>query len=298
MKTISIIIILASLDLYAFAANQPEDGFYLRILKDDTAKQYQDQDGLKFLLGEKQNLKIQSCEIISNNNENTMFHLSLTIPYEEKISSAWHVLFVGGIAYRQTGSGSSNKEILMMGFNIAGQENIKQVSKYLNIPVHYRKHPQHNLLVKFTPAKEQYDAGEEVTAILRIKNVGDKAIKFVKGGRNRAARDNQYIFNAYLKGKQVPDIGTNFHMGGLSVSPTLKPGEMFEDEISLSKWFSFNEPGAYEIHGSYYLDFQDPDSKIYRTIWQDCASADFTVKVEEAGSSGQAFLTTIRNHKD
>ena len=296
MKTISTIIILASLDLYAFAANQPEDGFYLRLLKAEAATEFQDQDRFKFLLGEKQNLKIQSCEIISNNNENTQFHLSVMMPYDEKVWSSSHVLFVAGTAYRQRGSGASKKETMSMGFNIAGEENAKQVSKYLNTPVHYRKHPGYNLLVTFTPTKAQFNIGEEVTAKLRIRNVGDKAIKFIKDGRNRAARDIQYIFNAYFNGKQVPDIGTNFHMGGLSVSPTLKPGEMFEDEISLSKWFSFGEPGAYEIHGSYYLDFQDPDSKTYRTIWQNYASADFTVIVEEAGSSGQAFLTTIRNH--
>ncbi len=274
MKTISTII-LVSLNVCAFAANQPKDGFYLRIWKDGIALPYQDQDGIKFQLGEQQTFKVQNCEITSSNNENTRFHLSVTIPNEEKNSSPFYVLFVGGTAYRQTGANLSDKKIFMLGFNIKGQENAKQVSKYLNTPIHYCQHPQYNLLVTFTPTKEQYKVGDEVTVTLRIKNVGDKAIKFRRGGLNRAS----YIFNAYLNGKQVPDIGINVLKGnGLSGAPSIKPGEVFEDKASLNKWFSFSEAGVYEIHGSYHLDFWDNSD---RTIWQDYASADFIVRISK-----------------
>jgi len=264
---------------------QPEDGFYLRAIDNNDTYEYQSQDGTKFLLGEKQILKIEQCEITSSNNENTQFYLSVKMPYDDKVNSSWNVLFVGGTAYRQSSSGSSKNETMSKGFRISGAENAKQVSKYLNTPIHYRKHPQYNMLVTFNTTKEEFNIGEEVTAILRIKNVGDKAFTFQKGGRNRAIRDNQYLFTAFFRGNHVPDIGTNSHMGGISTDRTIKPGDIFEDEISLSKWFSFNQAGAYEIHGSYYLDFKNPDTKSYITIWQDYASADFTIKIIEKNSN-------------
>jgi hypothetical protein len=261
--------------------DQPEDGFYLLALDNNVSQEYQSQDGTKFSLGEKQTLNIQGCEITSSNNENTQFYLSVGMPYDDKVHSSWNVLFVEGTSYRQSISFSSKNETMSKGFKISGEENAKQVSKYLNTPIQYRKHPQHNLLVTFTPTKEEFIIGDEVTATLRIKNVGDKAFKFQKGGRNRALRDNQYIFTAYFGGSQVSDIGTNNHLGGLAVTCIIKPEEVFEDKISLSKWFSFNEAGTYDIHGSYYLDFQDAVINHYRTIWQDYASADFTVKIKE-----------------
>ena len=41
------------------------------------------------------------------------------------------------------------------------------------------------------------------------------------------------------------------------------------------------EAGVYEIHGSYYLDFQDPADDSWKTIWEDYATADFVVTIKE-----------------
>ena len=51
--------------------------------------------------------------------------------------------------------------------------------------------------------------------------------------------------------------------------------------ISLSKWFSFDKAGTYDIHGSYYLDFQDPGADSWRTLWEDYVSADCLLTVKE-----------------
>jgi hypothetical protein len=61
----------------------------------------------------------------------------------------------------------------------------------------------------------------------------------------------------------------------------LKPGDVFEDVISLSKWFPFDKAGTYEIHGSYYLDFHDPGAEWWRTVWEDYVSADFLVTIKQ-----------------
>jgi len=44
----------------------------------------------------------------------------------------------------------------------------------------------------------------------------------------------------------------------------------------------FHPSGTYEVHGSYYLEFNDPDTKSWRTIWEDNVSADFRVGIKEA----------------
>lgn len=82
------------------------------------------------------------------------------------------------------------------------------------------------------------------------------------------------------QGKQVEDIGTSYHNGGMATRRVLKPGDAFEDTISLSKGFPFAAPGMHEVHGSYYLAFKDPETDSGETIWEDYASADFMVTVE------------------
>ena len=279
MKTLVATVLLLVI-FYAVGEAQPGDGFYLRA-EGEPAPWIESQDRQRLFLGARQQLRIQKAEIFSQNNANDKFHLYLTIPYDEKLGPSSYILIVGGTAYTQSGSGASQNETSSLSFYILEEENAKQVSRYMKTPVVYRGHPGHNLRISFTPTKQEFRVGEEVTATLRIANVGANTISFMKGGRNRAARDNQYVFSARYNGKQVDDIGTSFHFGGLAFRRVLKPGEVFEDKISLSKWFAFDKAGMYEIHGSYYLDFNDPDAATWRTIWEDYASADFIVTIKE-----------------
>ena len=104
----------------------------------------------------------------------------------------------------------------------------------------------------------------------------------MQGGAYRGStRDNQYDFSARLLGVQIPDIGTNSHFGGLAVAHILKPGEEFKDAVSLSKWFAFDRAGLYELHGTYQLQFVEPDAESFRMIWTDYASGDFVVQIDD-----------------
>jgi hypothetical protein len=281
----------------ALGADQPGDGIYLWS-KDGSAPPITSQAGKKLFLGARQDLKIQSRDLSSRNNANTRFDLSLTLPYDKNIGPSSYILIVSGTAFEQIASGAtqedaSQEKTSSISFRISGEKSAQQVSQYLKTPIVYRKHPRHNLLVSFTPTKQEFGIGDEVTATLRITNVGTNTISFLQGGRNRAARDNQYIFCARYKLQQVEDIGTSGHFGGLGIWRVLKPGEVFEDKISLSKWFSFDKAGTYEVHGSYYLDFNDPDDDSRRTIWEDYVSADFivTIKKQEESSNKKAEAT-------
>ena len=75
------------------------------------------------------------------------------------------------------------------------------------------------------------------------------------------------------------DVGTASHLGGISVRVVLGPGEAFTDEVDLGGWFALQEAGAYAVHGSYFLDFLDPHTGA--TVWEDWATADCEVRIEE-----------------
>jgi hypothetical protein len=272
--------ILLLISTSALRALQPEDGIYLRSL-DDSAPSVMGQDGHKLFLGARQNLKIRKSGLFSQNNANTRFSLDVSVPYDERIGPSSYILIVAGTAYRQTSGGSSQKQVSSLYFHISGEENAKRISEYVKTPVLYRRHPHHALLVSFIPSSQDFSVGDEVTATLQIANVGTNTFAFMKGGRNRAARDNQYVFSARFGGKQVEDIGTSYHHGGLAAKRVLKPGDIFEDSISLSHWFEFGEVGMYEIYGSYYLGFVDPDDDSFRTVWEDYVSDVFHVSIKK-----------------
>src|SRR5215471_8425154 len=259
---------------------QAENGIYERS-QDSSGALVKAQDGQDVRLGKRATLQILKTELFSQNKENTQFSLSVTIPYDPGLGPSSYILFLDGTGYRQGGAGSSQRDTSSASFYVMGDDNAKQIAKYFGTSVRYRRHPGYKLQVSFLPAKQEFDAGEEVIVTLRITNVGTKAIAFMQGGRNRAARDNQYIFSARYQGKQVEDIGTSYHFGGMSVRRVLESSEVFEAKVSLNKWFLFKEAGLYEIHGSYYLDFLDPEDDSWRIIWEDYASADFVVTIKE-----------------
>jgi hypothetical protein len=264
-------------------AAEADDGIYVRSPV-TSARMIKAQDGSELGLGEQRTLEIRKAELSSQDNANTRFHLYLTVPYDANLDPSSYVLVVGGTGYQLSGSGSSQNESSSLSFYVSGDEKTKQVAKHFGIPLRYRQHPGHLFQIDFAPTKQEFEIGEDVTVNLRITNVGTNAVSFMKGGRNRAARDNQYVFNARYGGKQVEDIGTSYHFGGLAVKRVLKPGETFEDAISLKKWFSFESAGIYEVHGSYYLDFNDPVDASWKTIWEDYVSADFIVRVKAASN--------------
>jgi hypothetical protein len=60
---------------------------------------------------------------------------------------------------------------------------------------------------------------------------------------------------------------------------TLKAGEVFTDTVDLSKWFSFDKKGHYDVLGSYSMDFVIPEN--LRLIWSDYVSAGFVVTIDQ-----------------
>lgn len=257
-----------------------ENGIYVNS-RDASAPLIKMQDGTELHLGAKWLTPVQESQLSSQGNANTNFYLQLTTAYIPDLDSSGCILVIDGTAYRQRGSGSSQNKTSSLDFDIQGDEQAKQVAKYFGTKIIYRRHPQHNLRVEFKPSKSEYLSGEKVMVTLEISNVGTNTISFQRGGRNRASRDNQYMFLAYQGGKQVEDIGQNYHFGGLSTARQLKGGETFTDSIDLNLWFRLEKPGYYQVLGSYYLNFYDPVSRDFRGIWDDYATGEFGFTIKD-----------------
>ena len=264
----------------AALADPPTDGFYLTS-KDASAPSVMTQDGQKRSLGRRVEFNAPPTKIFSADNANTQFGFTIVVPRELYVETSGYVLVVANRSYLQSGSGRS-PDVYTLDFSFSGADDALAVSRYLNAPIVYHRHPGQQLLVSFTRAKTSFHVGDDVPVTFSIKNVGANAIAFSKGGAYRgASRDNQYSFSARLWSKQVPDIGSSNHFGGLAGRIVLKPGEVFEDHVDLKKWFAFDKPGTYEVLGSYSMRYFDPDGDAFRTIWSDYVTGAFVVTIEK-----------------
>ena len=257
-----------------------DDGFYA-ISQDGTAPLVLTQTGKELRLGEKVDLPVTEAWLSSKRNDNKEFYLLIEMPYEAAPEgSPWHLLLVvGGKVYEQTSSGSSGRKTSSLGLEILSAMDAREVAKRFSIQPRYRVHPGHRLLIEFVPKKKEFAKKESVLVAFRLTNLGDNTIAFTQGGMNRAKRDNQYSFVGSYRGKQMQDIGTDVHFGGQAQSRILGPGESLDDEVDLSKWFRFTESGTYQIVGSYYMRFLDRNDKRHVTVWQDYATAAFSIKI-------------------
>ena len=102
------------------------------------------------------------------------------------------------------------------------------------------KHPGHQMLVEFIPAKAEFSLGEAITVYLHITNVGDHPYAFIEGGRQRGSRDNQFAFSAEFYDKMLPDIGNPVNFGGLGFPVAVKPGRTKEISIDLTSLVQFS----------------------------------------------------------
>ncbi len=246
-------------------------------------------DGSTIWLGAKSEIQILKAHIFSGNNENTSFQVYLdTSDYavDPKTGAMINavVLRIGERAYVSKGGGGKTGLYNSMMFQIPSQEEAEIAAKALSTECILRTPPGYKFLARFVPTQAEFNAGEPVRVKFSIKNLDDRTMVFQKGGAQRGARDNQYGFRAMLFGRPVPDTGDAMNFGGMSMLVKLEPGKEFADEVDLRKWFSFEKPGSYYIHGFYSLTFY-PDEKIdsmaeWNLVWSDYAAADFEIVVK------------------
>jgi hypothetical protein len=195
-------------------------------------------------------------------------------------------LCAGHLAYVPNGWSSSGGHNNSMNFVIAGESEAKAVAKSLSADCVLRSPPGYKYLTQFIPTQREFRTNDPIIVKLEIKNLDDRTFAFQRGGQQRGARDNQYGFHAMFNGtKSVADVGDPVNFGGLCTTQILEPGKAFEEKEDLRKWFAFDKPGTYYIHGSYELAFyqlvkSDKSAMPWNVLWVEYASADFQVVIK------------------
>ncbi len=261
--------------------SQVVDGIYVTSY-DQALPSVLAQNGRTYQIGERLDISSAEVSLHSNTNANDSFYLRLKFPYDPSLREKQYLLVLDECGYYISGGGGTRDVHTDISATIDGVEAKDAIAQYFDCPVTYKKHPGHQLLVSFESDKKVYALGEEIVVTLKLTNVGQKPVAFMKGGRNRAARNTQFLFSGF-HGLDQPliDIGTNQNWGGFASPVTLQPGEVFEDEVNLSKWFELSQPGYYSIHASYFLEFVEPSNADLEFIWQDYVSGDFMFSVAE-----------------
>jgi hypothetical protein len=239
----SILLLPGCLALFAasLAANsfgQISNGFYTAS-DDASAPASTHEFGGPVRLGPQHKVEVLNASLLSEDNANTRFELSVNVDGGKDDVTNITILAVEGKTYTRRGWGRAAQKVWLM-FPVMGAGNAADVAAYFGVPVHYRKNPGDDLSVTFTPSKSAFESGniqigEQVEVTLRIKNAGTNTIAFQVGGRNQARRDNQYSFSAEFNGKPVLDIGSSVNFGGLLQDKVLKPGEIFTNTVALNK---------------------------------------------------------------
>jgi hypothetical protein len=253
---------LLALPGLAFIPQGPADGFYLR--------------GADGQPGGPVRYEVDEAEVISQNNLNTWFraHFS-TVEVANPVAT---ILFVGGHRFDVQHAGGTVGATSGHVIDVGSVEGARAVAAFFGTRLHLREHPGYRLNTTFAAVKEAFEPGENATLRMTITNVGTTTVRFMVGGRNRGARDNSFAFSLIHNNRGVPDTGNPSHLGGLSSSHVLAPGEQFEREVDLSLWFDTTAPGLYHGTGSLSVRFVAGD-RLDRgraaTLWEDVLAGEF-----------------------
>lgn len=116
----------------ASAAEVIADGLY-RLAKGAPSPALRSVDGEAPFIGERQEVEVRAEWFLSTNNANTEFSLGVVTPGTKAEPVPDHVLVVDGVAYPNTSGDSAS-----LGFQISGEANARQVSRYLGFPIALR----------------------------------------------------------------------------------------------------------------------------------------------------------------
>ena len=264
-------------------ALRAEDGLYFTS-PTNTGRSATNDKGETISVGEKAGIEIINAHIHSEDNANSTFQVALNTS-DFRIDPQKVALCVGGSAYIPNGWGSTGGHTNSIEFVVHGESKAKAVAKSLSVDCPLRSPPGYKYLTQFIPTQKEFQTNEPVIVKLEIKNLDDRPFLFQHGGQQRGARDSQYGFRAMFGAKPVMDVGEPMNFGGLWNLKSVEPGETFEGKVDLRKWFAFDQPGNYFIHGFYQLAFYPPPKSgespmPWNLMWADYASADFEVVIK------------------
>ncbi len=249
--------------------------------------------------------------IQSDSNDNTHFHIYLKKvgPLNEEYRPGHYAFVIDGICLMVSGHQEPDQEGLMeMSANIASRKSADKIADRLGVIHRLRAHPGHQFETTFNSVEKSYLPNEPIVLEMKIQNVGDVPFSFYDGGQQRGARNNQFGFAAFRNsgdGEGVPDTGDPNNFGGMAGLRKLKPGESFQKQVDITKWFDLSQPDTYKISGRFEMELHDPEEESYFVLWDDIAQADCQVLIEsndkltqQAMPKGLESLSPIRSFRE
>lgn len=233
-------------------------------------------------LGKRLPAKLGKAEIWSTSNANDRFRLSLMVDEFESGDAGRLAICAGKVCVIVSSRSNQQSETVALDAHVTGEEAANRLGAAFNALPKLRKHPGHLLLVRWTPTKDSFAPDEPVKLRLKLTNVGNRPVRFMAGGQQRGARDNQFGFTAYSNygfGPAVPDAGDPRNFGGKAMIVTLKPAESFTKEVDLAGWFKFKNKDFYQITATYELELYDAD-QTSRPIWHEFVTGRCVVRRE------------------
>lgn len=284
-RLLSVTLLLTFVTIGDALAADLEDGIYF-IQRRGEGTPIELADGYRVVLGEQAADKLGQSTMTSVANDNSKFRLYLfgAGPLRPDREQRQLCLCVDGVFEQVSGphlsrDGKAYGEAFLA--TIDGKAEAQKIANRLKIEPTLRRHPGHQLLVRWTPLKLSYRPKDAVTLRLEMTNVGKIPIRFKAGAKPRGGRDNQFGFMAYRTsgyGRAVQDIGDPQNFGGQAAAlQNLDPGQKFEITVDLNQWFQFNEPDSYKLTCFYRLNLENVDGQ---TLWEEFATGDCNVRVE------------------
>lgn len=263
-----IFLTLTLIDGRAVAAT-PADGFYALA---DSGQIGTTLDGKTIHLGNP--LKVSDANAVidslSNDNNDYIMHVAV------KPGTA---LCVAGKCITFTNYDSAQN----VSIQHLSNEDAETFSKFTGTSVRKKEDPKYKIQMNVLLDKQSYSMNEPILVKLEICNKDSRPLTFIRGGRYRGYRDNQFYFTAYGTAGQMPDTGNSENTGGLVFAETIMPDDCYTTQkVDLRAWFTIKKPGTYLVHAEYFMEMQPPLAKTinFFSSWNETAAAPFYLTVQ------------------
>ena len=182
--------------------------------------------------------------MLSDSNDNQQFLLWVVLPVQHQ--NDYQYLHLGSDWWASQGTGRDNQQTTTT--FMLDRAAARRVADAFGIPVHERTKLDDGVRYSWRfPPKATMDKTAPIPVVLRIDNVGQTTVGVQLGGRQRGARDNQFVFVISRNGKPVT-IKDAPDFGGISTVAKLEPGKHLEVKCpDLRAWADLDLPGYYTI---------------------------------------------------
>ena len=186
--------------------------------------------------------------MLSTSNDNQTFMLWVVLPLQHE--NDYQYVRVDNDWWSSQGTGRDSKQTTTS-FTL-DRAAARRIADAFGLHIHERTKLDDGLRYSWRfPPKASMDKTSPIPVVLRIENAGKTAVGVTLGGRQRGARDNQFVFVISRNGKPVA-IKDAPDFGGISTISKLEPGKHLERTCAdLRAWADLDLPGYYTIEARF-----------------------------------------------